>query len=338
MNNALLTELQGLEAYPSVTLLHTTEPGAVMRPADASRLVDLAAEAERRLSEDVDDDVRATVVATLQRLVASASAGRSSQAIAICVSPDHEAVIRLGRSVRTRAIIDDNFATRDMVADANRTATFRVVTVSEQTVRLLVGDRDRLVEVHERPWPLERADDEGAEVWRNRVNESLERELRSFDVPTVLAGVAHTIGSLIDGDQVESIGNVPGNHDSSSPAQLHEPAWVLVHEWLELDRAEALARLDHARGARVFAGGVDEVWDLADDGRVELLVVEDDYHLTARVHDRHLEPVDDPDSPDIVDDVIDELIEMVLRSGGETVMVPPGELSDHGRIAAVLRY
>ena len=40
----------------------------------------------------------------------------------------------------------------------------------------------------------------------------------------------------------------------------------------------------------------------------------------------------------MIDDAVDELIEMVLRTGGDAVMVPDGELADHERLAAVLRY
>jgi hypothetical protein len=70
---------------------------------------------------------------------------------------------------------------------------------------------------------------------------------------------------------------------------------------------------------------------------VELLVVEDDYHLAARVGGQHLTP-EPAATAGTIDDVVDELIEIVRRSGGETVMVPPGELAEHDRIAAVLRY
>jgi hypothetical protein len=88
----------------------------------------------------------------------------------------------------------------------------------------------------------------------------------------------------------------------------------------------------------MFAGGIDEVWDLANDGRVELLVVEDDYHLAARVAGRHLEPATDVHDADVMDDAVDELIEIVRRAGGEAIMVAPGELAERGRLAAVLRY
>lgn len=337
MNRALLTELQGLHAYPSVTVLHTTEPGVAMRPADAAQLEDLVDEAGRRLGADVDETVREALVATLRRLAASAVSGRTTRAVALCASPEHEAIVRLGREVQTRVVVDHAFATRDMVADVDRTATFRVVTVSEHLARLLVGDRDRLVELRDSHWPLERIDDDSDQVWRQRIDAVLTRERRSFCVPTVLAGEGSSIATLVDVAPVDPLATVPGDHDATDPHELHQLAWPVVDAWLQQDGQPATARLERATGSRVFAGGVDEVRDLVSVGRVELLVVEDDYRLVARAGGHRLERSDEADDPDVVGGAVDELIEAVVRSGGQAVMVPPGELAEHDGLVAVLR-
>ncbi len=131
---------------------------------------------------------------------------------------------------------------------------------------------------------------------------------------------------------------------TTSPADLHELAWPLVNRWLEQDQVVALDRLDRAISSRRFAGGIDEIWPLANDGRIDLIVVEDGYRLTARTDDHgHLEPIDarsgaERDDPLVTDNVVDEAIEAVLRQGGSAVVVSPGVLEYHSRIAAVLRY
>jgi hypothetical protein len=107
---------------------------------------------------------------------------------------------------------------------------------------------------------------------------------------------------------------------------------------LAADRAEALARLEAARSTRRYAGGLEEAWELASDGRIELLVVEENYCVPARIVDGHVVEVSDPAALGVVDDVIDELIEAVIAKAGEVVVVPDGDLVDHGRVAAVLRY
>ena len=81
------------------------------------------------------------------------------------------------------------------------------------------------------------------------------------------------------------------------------------------------------------------MWSLANDGRVDLVLVEESFEVAALVGpDRQLELVDDPVGPGVVDDIVDDTIEAVLLRGGRAVLVPDDELAHHDRIAAVLRY
>ena len=134
------------------------------------------------------------------------------------------------------------------------------------------------------------------------------------------------------------MGTVAGNHDRTGWADLHHLAWPLVVDWLRADADRARRSLDTARDQHRYAGGLDEVWELAHEGRVELLVVEEDYAVSARVLDGRLELAKDTWAPDVIDDAVDELIETVLRKGGRAVVVPPGDLADAGHVGAVLRY
>ena len=77
---------------------------------------------------------------------------------------------------------------------------------------------------------------------------------------------------------------------------------------------------------------------MAVDGRVATLVVEDRYAIAARIVNGQLEHADDREAPDVIDDIVDETIEAVLRHDGTAVIVADGELAAHDRIAAVLRY
>jgi hypothetical protein len=336
MNRALLAELQRLNAYPSVTILTNTHPSDPMRDDDSRRIDALIADADRRLAGDVTDDVRARVVAALRELAFEASLRPATRAVALCASPEHRALVHLGREVRTRVVVDDTFATRDMVADANRTAAFRVITMSDRKARLLVGDRHRLAEQRDDRWPIVRDDLDSDTLWRRAIADALAAE--SDEVPTIVAGVTRTTREFEALLPRPPIGRIAGAHDRTGWPELHRIAWPLVVDWLRADGQRAIDELEAARGARLFAGGIDEVWQLAHDGRVRLLVVEDDFELSARLEPRGIVPTSDRDQPGVVDDVVDELIESVLVRGGDAVIVPSQQLADHGRVAAALRY
>ena len=163
-------------------------------------------------------------------------------------------------------------------------------------------------------------------------------ELAEHPAPTIVAGVERSIRTVLRRDLVQPIGMIPGNHDRTPWAALHRAAWPIVEGWMALDLDLALAAIDDARSARRLSAGIEDVWPLATAGRIDLLVVEESYSLPVRLGPHHLEPVDDPREPGVVDDIVDETIENVLRNGGRTVVVPDASLAQHDRIAAVLRY
>lgn len=338
MQRALLAELERRSGHPCVTLLVNTTPGELL---DQNRLLVLERmirTADRRLAAEVDDDTRALVVGKLDGLFVEAANLIGTEALALCASPNYATTVKLGRRVHERVVVDDTFATRDMVADLHRTATFRVVTVSERMVRMLYGDQRRLAEHLDERWPLVREDEQSTAAWTRAVVSALRAEQRRYPVPTVVAGVDRSVRRATGAAELTPIGVLHGNHDRSGWDELHAAAWPMVAEWVEQQQLRALDRLDAARSQRRFVGGLDEVWALAMEGRLELVVVEDGYSSAGRVVDGHLVPTDDATEPGAVDDVVDEIIEAVMRFGGGAVIVGDGRLADHDRIAAVARY
>lgn len=340
MNRLLLDELQRRRAYPSVTLLLNTTEGRALGTVEHAAIERMLADLGERLAVDPDVDaaMRSRILDAVVELVVECHRDPATAAMALCVSPDYRASVRLGTPVRERVVVDDTFATRDLVADLNRTATYRVLTVSDRKVRLLLGDPHRLVEALTPEWPIRREEDESSVTWSRRVARSIRAELAEHPAPTIVAGVERSIRTVLRRDLVQPIGMIPGNHDRTPWAALHRAAWPIVEGWMALDFDLALAAIDDARSARRLSAGIEDVWPLATAGRIDLLVVEESYSLPVRLGPHHLEPVDDPREPGVVDDIVDETIENVLRNGGRTVVVPDASLAQHDRIAAVLRY
>jgi hypothetical protein len=338
MNRALLAELQHQRIYPSITVLLNTTPGSPFDQLEQAKARRLAERADERLRTDVPDDVRAMLVARLNELIDEQIPRRTAMALALCVSPEYAAAVQLGRGVEERVVVDDTFATRDLVADLNRTALYRVVTISDRKTRLLVGDRARLVEERTDEWPMLRADEDSQAVWTRQVAQLLRQEHSKSGLPTVLAGVERSVRKLVVPGLFDTIGLIAGNHDRTSWSDLHNLAWPLVSDWLRTDAKRAMDALVQAQSECRFAGGIDEIWPLADEGRVDTLVVEDRYAVSARIVDGQVVRVANGDGVDVVDDLIDDTIEAVLLKGGRAVIVADGALSEHDRIAAVLRY
>jgi hypothetical protein len=338
MNRATLTELQRQRCYPSITVLINTTPGLTLTPTELGTATRLTSHADDRLDGDISDILRRTLITRLTDLIAEHAGQPSTLALALFVSPDYAAAVRLGRAIEERVTIDDTFTTRDLVADLNRTALYRVITISERTSRLFIGDRRRLVEQRNEPWPLTRHDDYTPTTWTRDLNHHLRREHATHPLPVIIAGVQRSLRKLAP-NLADTIGVIPGNHDRTSATDLHHAAWPLVTDWLRSDATRAMDQLDHALSTNRYAGGIHEIWALAHDGRIATLVVENDYMLPARIdHNNQLHPANDPHHPDVNDDIIDDAIDTVLQHGGTAIIVNNGTLQHHQHIAAILRY
>lgn len=337
MQQAVISDLHRRTGYPSVTILVNTTPGQPFSGAQRTAIEQFIRTAERRLDGDVDDATRAAVVARLEGLLADAQDAPATQAWALCATTDFATAVRLTRPVVERVVIDATFATRDLVADLHRRTPFRVITVSEHMVRVLYGDQGALTERVDERWPLKRDEDQSLEQWMRAIARELEFEARLDDMPTVLAGVDRTVMRTIAAVEFVPIGIIPGNNDRSGWDQLFAAALPMVAAWSEAQQVEALAYLDGARSRRRYASGCDELWVLAHEGRIAHVVVEDGFRPSARIINGRMVPADDTEAPDVVDDVVDEIIEVVMRFGGRATIVTDGALGGD-RIAAVVRY
>ncbi|MDQ2825519.1 MAG: hypothetical protein M3Y04_00905, partial [Actinomycetota bacterium] len=208
VDRALLGRLQRRRAYPSVSLLLTTNPGPCLASGDVIRLHALLAEAQRRLAcEPTSDDIDA-VLARLGRLVADVRRVPAGRGLALFASPSHGEAVQLAVAVEDRTVVDPTFATRDLVRSLGANPRYRLLVLAEQGCRLYEGQLSALREVTGGGFPVPSAarGDRQARSQRfgrarsDRRDVALQAQLRAIDaglgarharepLPLVLAGV-----------------------------------------------------------------------------------------------------------------------------------------------------
>jgi hypothetical protein len=136
----------------------------------------------------------------------------------------------------------------------------------------------------------------------------------------------------------------PGNpHDPRVLAGLRDQAVEGIEAVLRGREASSLiARIDDAitsvdlehpsPGIAVLVA----VWQVARDGRGHRLVVEDGFRFNARVVEGALEAA--PEGEAGAFDAVDDVVDAVIRQGGEVVPMRAGSLSDLGQVALLVRY
>jgi hypothetical protein len=118
--------------------------------------------------------------------------------------------------------------------------------------------------------------------------------------------------------------------------ELRDAAWRLIEPRYH-QRLQALLDAYHAAKARGLAtDDLTHAVEFATDGRVGTLLLEADRRIPGHVEGR-MPRLSDPDEPG-VSDVLDDLAERVLKTGGQVVVAPLGSMPTDKGLAAVFRY
>jgi hypothetical protein len=297
----------------------------------------------------------------LEQLAGAIDYHHTLDGLALFVNRDFARAVLLPFELQERVVVDESFYTRDLVFAINRTPRYWTVALSEKPTRLFEGTRDSLTEVQiggfpmthtgpggERPLPggfgVEKSAhrDERHRQFFRQVDAALKPLLTEDPLPLAVVGVDRFLAFFneVTEHKAAVVTMLTGSHDKTSAHELGQLVWPLVKANLDQQRQQVLAELDKAVGAQKTVSTIGEVWRLAHEGRGRLLLVEQDYHVPARVDatGAHITPADGPDAPDVIDDAVDEIIETVLEHQGQVVFVDNGQLEAHQRIALILRY
>ncbi|MFG2305324.1 chemotaxis protein [Actinacidiphila glaucinigra] len=363
-----LRELRATRPYPAVSLTMPTHRRQPDNAQDAVRLRNLLAEAERRIEHDPEASRRARMAIKTQLKAAAAEVDLRYSLdglVMYATERDHQ-IWTLPRAVPERVVLSDSFLTRNLVAAKARARPYWVLTVAADRATLWGGSGQSLhphdaqgfpLEPDPVQWDPERQEqvgdhpstfrDEETRRFLRSVDSALAALLATDDRPLYLVGLPDAVALLKEvgtaADAAVAVVHKGGLANGPAPALLQELAPAQA-EFAERETERIGRRLVDARSRRIFAAGLDEVWESVCEGRAELVVVEEDFQRAVRLSDGHLTPVDG-DAPEaggfeegIREDIVDELVETALDKGAEVRFMAPDSLVEHDRIAAVLRY
>ncbi len=352
-----LKHLQSLQSIPALSILlptHRTSPDNKQDPIRVRNLVD---EAIERLSEEFSKRDLEPLLKNLETLVSEIDYPHTLDGLALYVSHDFAKLYYLPFSVKERVIIDQTFATRDLVYGLNRAQRYWILLLSEQVTRLIAGTGETLEEINDKNFPLEMqgpganaplpfaADSSYRDDRHRRFFQSVHSIFTSYDeddaLPLIVGGVARYLSFFNEVSQPHQVisETLTGNFDKTSLPELEELISPLRKSILAAQKADALDKLEAAANAQRVISTVGEVWRLANEGRGQLLLVEKNYSVPGVIGpEGHLELVDSVGGVDVIDDAVDEIVEAVLAKGGKVLFVDNGTLSLYQQIALILRY
>jgi hypothetical protein len=228
---------------------------------------------------------------------------------------------------------------------------YYVISLSRRATVLFEAFRDTLIDIQNGGFPVVRPGsaikppnaDEDDKRFRDALKLVDDRFCHFYDeepLKLVVVGERDVLDTFLKiATHPDAIlGCVEGDFSQTSPVDLGKIVWPVVKESMSGIHAAVMADLNIAKRKERIAMGIESVSLWLCEGVGTRLIVEDDYHVRGSI-DRTGPSVvvtSDVDVMAEMDDVVDVVIDNVLKIGGTVVFVPGGSLERMKRIVLLL--
>lgn len=365
------------EETPCLSLYQTTHRMHPDNVQDPIRFRNLVKELEESLGQKYPKREVAPLLEQFHALADNKEFwNHTTDGLAVLAAPGMFRVYRLPRPVTDLVVVSDSFHTKPLMRITQSADHYQVLGLSRDSFKLFEGNRDSLVEVspvgsgagtaedmlgkdtdaregaHRAYGPAGDSAWSGTDVKQALADRDTEQFFRAVD-----QAVAHRYAK--SGGMGLILAALPEHHnlfrsvsknpqllkealdvhpDAMSIDALRERAWQLIQPQYLERLADFVDSYGVATGKAQGSDLLDDIAKAAVEGRVATLLIEADRivpgHIDAATGQVTVGKLDDPE----VDDLLDDLGELVLKAGGNVVMVPAERMPTTTGAAGVFRF
>jgi hypothetical protein len=176
----------------------------------------------------------------------------------------------------------------------------------------------------------------------NRVDKDLNKARKSNPLRVLICteeGNYHEFLKITDKKDIFFDTFLNKNRLDDSSSSIIKDAWPLVKEIKAKENNSRIEELNKAKGRNIVFSDLNDIYKALQQGKIKTLFIEKGLFSPAKIENNTIELIDRKiDSEGYVDDIYDELIELNMDFGGETIFLPKGDLEIYNGIAAISRY
>lgn len=359
---------------PCISIYQPTHRHHPSNQQDPIRFRNLLRTIEESLRQRYRDRDTQPLLEPLRKLANDSAVWKHTlDGLAVLASADTFNVFRLQRGVKELAVVADSFHVKPLLRVVQSADRYQVLCLTRHTARVLVGNRFALDEVTPGDFPTTITAALGDQLTspertmhsvgaatvqhglgskKDEVDKDTERYFRAVDqammtrfskpsgLPLVLAALPEhqSVYRAISRNPALFPDGVNVNPEALSLDQLRDVAWQVVEPRYHARLAQLCEDFTNAAAHQKGTADLSDAARAAIGGRVATLLVESDRVIPGRIDPAtgavSLAALDAPD----VDDLLDDLAEAVLRTGGDVVIVPKERMPSSSGLAATLRY
>lgn len=330
---------------------HRTSPD---NKQDAIRLKNLISETLNRLTEEFSKRDLSSLDKNLDRIL-EIDHNFNKEGLVIFINDEIFEYERLLFTPEERVIIDETFATRDLIRSMHKAENYYVILLSRQKVRLFEGYLNQVHEINNSDFPMNNdtlyetsaemrsvahREDDLIEEFFNRADKAFKKVSAENPACVILMGVDRNITHYTKVCDTPSmiIGGISTGDDDATTFDVAQLAWPMAKEIFIKRSVEAIEVLETSIGANKFESDIQLIYKAITEGRGDTLYTKSGFFQPAIIKNGKISLVEDSKLPGVTDDIVDELVELTMEFGGNVVFCEDGDLVKYQRIALITRY
>jgi hypothetical protein len=377
-----LTELTANRQFPCISLYMPTKSWQTLQAIgeDKTRFRNLAAAAEQLLiARGVRPSAALDMLAPLRDPTGIELLWRKAQrGLAVFLTPSSMQMFALPEPPPERAIVSDRFYLKPLLGELGRRGKFYILAVSENSAKLLAGDRFQLEELHLPGLPANLDDALNIDIAREAVSvvttggrglgprsavfhgQGGARAQRKGDLEAYFRLIDRALAHLLSGASVplifagvsylcplyRAVNKYPyllgeciaGNTDLYSHDELRQRAWALVEPFYARSREMAAARFKQFHGTGRASNNLNELVWAARDGLIESLFVAINGEQWGLIDGERRTVTPAAADQPRAEELLDDIAVQTFRNRGIVYVVNRSDVPGGELAAAVYRY
>lgn len=350
--------LKDIKSECCVTIILNTHRTKPQNQKDAIVLKNLIKEAETRLLEHFEKRQVLPIIKKLNTLSEKINHNFNLDSLILFANEEIADFTRLAIPVINRVIIDQTFATRDLIRATHEQTSYYCLVISRQNARLIEAQNDLFVKEFSGDWPIKNetlfstdklklstaaGQDILIEEFFNQVDKVVNETIKENPLPIMIVTESRNYNHYLKvADRKETIiGHLNKNRDDEKSHHIITDVWPIVKDIFKTKREERISELGKAVSSGKLVSDINEIWTAVNQGRGKTLFIRKGTFQAAIIKDNKVIPVNDQSKDGengFIDDIIDEIIEINMQYGGGSVFIENDYLDKYNGLALIVRY
>lgn len=280
---------------------------------------------------------------------------RNMDSIILYADRNFGSVVKLPISLEPKIVIDTHFDISPLYKAVQQVRNYYVLVVSQDKVRFMQVLNSVLIEEYmNADFPFESTyyTDDPMKLQQDIYTNNLVKEffnvadkrmqtyMKEDPLPLVLVGDVKTVSyyrEVMD-NSCTIIGCVHGSYENSPTHVITKETYPVIEKYIEDKQHDYIADIERAVSGQLLVQHINDIYNEALTGNSETLYVSNNFSLRGRIQDGQLVVNNENDHYWNSIDVVLEIIEKVIKNGGNIVFMDDDFMDQYHGIVLVKRF